>query len=60
VQRGAGIRAQANHVAGVRRDLGTEQDDMQHPVIIACPRTLAVIRVACSTIQSRADHAIRR
>ena len=41
VQHGAGIRTQANHVAGVRRDLGAEQDDMQHPRIIACSDTVA-------------------
>ena len=25
-----GVRAQANHVAGIRRDLGTMQDDIEH------------------------------
>src|SRR5688572_18522156 len=28
---GAGVGAQADHVAGVRRDLGLVQDDVEHP-----------------------------
>ena len=39
VQLRAGVRAQPDHVAGVRRNLRLEEDDMQHaPIISAAAR----------------------
>jgi hypothetical protein len=38
MQRRAAVRAQANHVAGVRRDLRLIENDMQHLCIIGARR----------------------
>ncbi len=37
VQACAAVRAEANHVAGVRRNLGLIEDDVQHAAIINPP-----------------------
>jgi hypothetical protein len=59
VQRAAGVGGQPDHVAGVRRDLGVDEDDVEHRLLMRCARrpTAAPTRrrrhAACAPLRRR-------